>query len=270
MSIGETGYIFGYLGIFITFIVVVVITAIIGKRKRNKKTENPRAEKAIKKELREVLNSEDGKIKGTLLAWCILTGFMIAQGIIFGGDEFVNWIHAGCLLALLILVIKGRGSRYLIVIFTGLITVGLFVNTVNTTGSGLRTTYCFADWSKCSLYYDIPDYVWENEARISRIGGAIMASYYGITALYFGLSKRAKKHFAWGQRQAELWLELEKRDSLGQMRAKNENKPEANSDDIDDDRDDDVQAELKALQEENRKLADKIEKLERKTKKEGR
>lgn len=268
MGKGDIAYTLGYLAIPIALAVVIIITAVVGKKRRDRKTENPRAERIIKKELREVLNSDDGKIKGTLLAWCILTGFMIAQGIIFGGNEFVNWLHAGCLLALLILVIKGRGSRYLIFIITGLIAIGLFINAINTTGSGLRTNYCFADWSRCMAYYDMPDYVWENEARIIRIGGAIMATYYGITALYFGLSKRAKRHFAWGQKQAELWLELEKRNSLGQTELQTDNKPEKEPDD-EDEKDDEVKAELKALQEENRKLADKIEKLEQKTKKKG-
>ena len=262
----EAGYILGYLAIPIVLITVIVITAIVGKRKRDKNTENPRTEKTIKKELKELLNSEDSKVKGTLLAWCIFTGIMIAQGIIFGGNEFINWIHAGFLLALLIMVIKGRGSRRLIIIITGILAIGLFWYSATVSWESLRTNCCNADWSNCLACVSIPDYIWENEARLARIGGLIMGTYYGITALYFGFSKRAKRHFTWGQRQAELWLELEKRDRLGQAETQTESEPETEPDSVDED---DIREQLKKLKEQNKKLADKIDKLEQSNNKKG-
>lgn len=249
----------------IAIVVASAIVAIISKIKRNKKVKNPRTEKIIEKELKETLNSEDRKVRGILLVWCLLTGFMIAQGIILGGNEFVNWIHAGFLLALLILVIKGRGSRRLIFITTGLLTILLLESTINMTGTRLRTSYCFSDWNHCLIYYDVPDYIWENEASIRRIGGIIMASYYGATTLYFCFSKRAKRHFAWGEKKAELWLELKNRDKLRGM-GKPQTYSEPKEDFDNDNNSDEVETELKELLEENRKLANRIEKLEQKTK----
>ena len=224
--------------------------------------------KELKKELRTLLDAEDGKVRGGLLAWCILTGFMIAQGIYFGGNELVNWIHAGFILMLLIMAIMGRGSRRFIFIISGILAIGLFVNTINTTGASLKSSCMWSDWGRASWCASIPDYAWESEAHIMRISGAIMASYYGITAVYFCFSKRVKKHFTYAKRKAELWRELEERDGLDQEKSQTDDKPEKEPDDGDE-KDDGLGTELKALKEENRKLADKIEKLEQKTKKKG-
>lgn len=225
--------------------------------------------KDLKKELREILNSDDWRVRGFLLAWCILTGIMIAQGIIFGGNELANWIHAGFILFLLIMAIVGRGSRWFITILAGILAIGSLWYSATVSWESLRTNCCNADWSNCFACVGIPDYVWENEARLARIGGLILGTYYGITALYFGLSKRVKKHFANSKRQAELVRELEAREMAGKLETNTDD--EIKPDDINEQEndEDDIQEQLKELKEQNKKLADKIEKLEKGANKKG-
>lgn len=234
----DIAYTLGYLAIPIAFVVLVIVTAIVGKVKRNKKTKNPRTEKAIQKELKELLNSEDGKVGGLLLAWCILTGCYIILGISGNAGEFSVWLQGFFILALLILAIRGRG-RWFIVITSSLPAIMLF------------------------------NYGLGSQSSISRISGAIGGAFYGTTALYFAFSKRAKKHFAWGQRKAELWLELEKRDSLGntktQVKDDSKNEPIDVVGDKQEDNESDIREQLKELKEQNKKLADKIDKLEKGT-----
>lgn len=262
----DIGYALG-LAILGAISIAILIGVAKAKKKREtntenpkikeKNTESPRAKKTIEKELKDLLNSEDGKVKGLLLAWCILTGCYIILGIFGNAGEISVWLQGLFILALLIMAIMGRG-RWFIVIASALLSVFMFWGCATTTPASLRTSCAWSDWSRASQCYDVPDYVWENEARISKIGGAIGGSFYGITALYFAFSKRAKKHFAWGKRKAELWQELESLDNS--EKTETESKPQEESDD---------EAELKALKEESKKLADKIDKLEQKTKKKG-
>lgn len=232
----DAGYVMGLLAIPVTILIIAVVAVIVSIKNQKKVTKNPRAEKDIKKELRKVLNSEDGKVGGLLLAWCIFTGCYIILGISGNVGEFSVWLQGLFILALLIMAIKGRG-RWFIVITSSLFAIMLL-------GYGLGS-----------------------QSSISRISGAIGGSFYGITALYFAFSKRAKKHFAWGKRQAELWRELEARDKLGESEPhagkETEHNDESKQEDNESDDEDDIRELLKELKEQNKKLADKIDKLEK-------
>lgn len=250
------------IGFSVTLIALIaIVVAVVGKRKRNKKTENPRAKKIIEKELKEISNSEDGKVEGSLLGWCIFTICYVLLGISGNVGEFSVWLQAFFIIALLIMAIKGRG-KWFIIIISALLSAFLFWVCVTTTGASLRSSCIWSDFSKAYQCTAVPDFVWESEAEISRIAGAIGGSYYGITALYFCLSKRAKRHFNWREKQATLWLELWKRNSLEKTggQTDNESEKEINKDE---------KTELKELLEENRRLASKIKKLEQKTKEKG-
>lgn len=187
----------------------------------------PRTKQQIENELRTLLKSKDSKVTGLLKAWCIFTVFWIILGVSTNINEFSVWLQAIFIFVLLMMAVKGRCRLYIIII-SAFFSVMLFLNVAGTTGRSLRTNCAFSDWSNASRCYAVSDDVWENRAKISRISGIIVGSYYAITTLCVWLPKSSRKHFAWGKKQAKLWRELNEKSKTKSLKSSN------NSEDSDD------------------------------------
>ena len=142
--------------------------------------------------MKKTKNKEAGSLGGLLLVWVIGTIAFMIYNLVVNFSNPVGWVLNILLLASLIMVIGGEGTRWLMVI-TGVVFGVIFLYSTMTI-SPYDT--CLRYWRECMAAGSARDIIMERMAQGARVGGIIMTSYMFVSSVYFILSRRVKARFA--------------------------------------------------------------------------
>ena len=134
---------------------------------------------------------QDDTINGLLLVWVIATIILMIINLIGNFSNPVGWVVNILLLIILIMVFKGKGTRWLMVI-TGVVFGGFFLYTAVTVDP---YSMCFANWKACMAMGTARDAILLEMAQRALIGGVILSIYMFSSSIYFAMSKRVKARF---------------------------------------------------------------------------
>lgn len=138
------------------------------------------------------VKKQDDSINGLLMIWVIATILLMFFNLIGNFTNPVGWVVNILLLINLIMVFKGKGTRWLMAII-GVVFGGFFLySAVTVTPSSM----CFANWKACMAMGTARDAILLEMAQRALIGGVILSIYMFASSIYFAMSKRVKARFS--------------------------------------------------------------------------